>query len=90
MNRETLPGRTDPILLLEAGLTLLLFALFIILYFQPAGTGDVVPEWWTAPLLGALFFTILLLERWRRKRRGKSELSRGLADPTEAPPDELP
>jgi hypothetical protein len=60
---------TDPILLVEAGLALLLFGLFIALYLVPAEDGVAGTRWWAAPLLAALFFGILGLEGWRRKRR---------------------
>ena len=80
MNPETGSGRTDPILLLEAVLALVLFGLFILLYFRPFGLGDPTPAWWTAPLLGGLFFAILFLERWRRKKRNRAALSRGLSN----------
>jgi hypothetical protein len=76
-------GGADRILLLEAVLALLLFALFVMLYVVPAGDSALEPEWWTWPLLAGLFFGILLLEQWRRKRRAKGGLSNAL-------PDELP
>ena len=88
--RQDPPQTTDRTLLVEAGLVLLLFALFIGLYFVPAGRGQLVPEWWVWPVLGSLFFGILLLERWRRKHREKGRLSRGLRDfPEETPDGEL-
>lgn len=81
MNQEKSRGSTDPILLVEAGLVLLLFGLFVVLYIVPAGEGTLVPKWWAAPLLGANFFGILFLERWRRKRREKrGRLSGGLPE----------
>jgi lipopolysaccharide export LptBFGC system permease protein LptF len=65
---------SDPILLVEAVLVLLLFALFIMLYFVPAGGGTLEPRWWAWPVLALLFFGILGLEHWRRKRRAGSGL----------------
>ena len=70
--------RPDPVLLLEAVLVLALFVLFLVLYLVPAGSGALIPAWWAWPLLATVFFGILLLERWRRKRRDRSELSRGV------------
>ncbi len=65
MHRRPSNSSTDPILLVEVGLVLLLIGLFVILYLVPAGEGTLVPQWWVWPLLAALFFGILLLERWR-------------------------
>jgi peptidoglycan/LPS O-acetylase OafA/YrhL len=67
---------TDRLLLLEAGLVLLLFALFVILYFVPVGEGSFAPQWWTWPLLVGLFFGILALEHRRRKQREQSDTGR--------------
>ena len=81
---------TDPILLLEAVLALLLFALFVMLYFVPAGTARFQPAWWAWPVLAGLFFGILLLDQWRRKRRGKSGLSNALPEEDAARRSDLP
>ena len=71
--RQTPPrSGSDPILLVEAVLVLVLFALFIVLYFVPAGGGMLEPRWWAWPLLALLFFGILLLDHWRRKRHARS------------------
>ena len=84
------PRRTDRILLLEALLALVLVALFMVLYFVPASDPPFEPEWWAWPVLGGLFFGILLLDQWRRKRRGKSGLSNALPEREVTPPEELP
>lgn len=81
---------TDRVLLLEAVLVLVLLALFLILYFVPAGEGTFEPAWWAWPLLAALFFGILGLEQWRRKRRAKSGLSNALPEAGAGGPEELP
>ena len=83
-------GGTDRILLLEAVLTLLLIALFMLLYFVPAGQATFEPAWWAWPVLAGLFFGILLLDRWRRKRQGKPGLSSALPEREVTPPEELP
>ena len=84
------PRRTDRILLLEAVLALLLIALFLGLYFVPAGKPTFEPEWWAWPVLAGLFFGILLLDQWRRKRRPKTGLSNALPEREVLPPEELP
>ena len=83
-------GGADRILLLEALLALLLFALFMLLYFVPAGEATFEPAWWAWPVLAGLFFGILLLDQWRRKRRAKSGLSNALPEGEVTPPEELP
>jgi peptidoglycan/LPS O-acetylase OafA/YrhL len=83
-------GGADRILLLEALLALILFALFLLLYFVPAGEATFEPAWWAWPVLAGLFFGILLLDQWRRKRRAKSGLSNALPEGEVAPPEELP
>ena len=80
----------DRILLLEALLALLLVALFLLLYFVPAGEPTFEPVWWAWPVLAGLFFGILLLDRWRRKRHGKLGLSNALPEREVTPPEELP
>lgn len=75
--------RGDPILMVEVVLVLALFVLFLVLYLVPAGSGALVPAWWAWPVLAVVFFGILVLERWRRKRRDRAELSRGVpGEPT--------
>lgn len=88
---QTPPGSgTDRVLLLEAVLALLFFALFIMLYFVPAGGGTFRPRWWAWPVLAGLFFGILALDQWRRKRRAKSGLSNALPESEVLGPEDLP
>jgi hypothetical protein len=68
----------DPILLIEAALVLVFLGLFLALYFVPAGEGSLLPQWWAWPILAGIFFGILLLERWRRKRRDSASMSAAL------------
>ena len=83
------PG-ADWILLLEALLALVLVALFLVLYFVPASDPPFEPEWWAWPVLAALLFGILALDRWRRRRRGRLGLSNALPEREVPPPEELP
>ncbi|MBW3628832.1 MAG: hypothetical protein KY464_05995 [Gemmatimonadetes bacterium] len=90
MNQTSPRGAADHVLLLEAVLVLLFFALFIMLYFVPAGGNTFRPEWWAWPVLVGLFFGILALDQWRRKRRAKSGLSNALPDSEVIEPEDLP
>jgi type VI protein secretion system component VasK len=75
MSEDPKPAtRADPVLLLEVGLVLLLLGLFIALYWVPSGDASFVADWWVFPLLGGLFFGILLLEGWRRWRGNRAAL----------------
>lgn len=79
MSEDPKPAtRADPVLLLEVGLVLLLLGLFIALYWVPSSDETFVADWWVFPLLGALFFGILLLEGWRRRRGNRSALREAL------------
>lgn len=62
------PRGTDPLLLAEAGLAIVLFALFFYLFLIPAARPLYDPAWWTWPLLGSLFFALIGLDSWRRRR----------------------
>jgi membrane protein implicated in regulation of membrane protease activity len=62
------PRGTDPLLLVEAALVLILFALFVFLFLLPAGRPPFVPRWWTWLLVGSAFFGVVGLDAWRRKR----------------------
>ena len=62
------PRGSNPLLLVEAALALLLFGLFVYLYLLPAARPPFDPAWWTWPLLGVLFFTLVGLDAWRRKK----------------------
>lgn len=62
------PRGTDPLLLVEAALALLLFGLFVFLFLLPAARPPFLPRWWTWLLVGTVFFALLGLDAWRRKR----------------------
>lgn len=62
------PRGTDPLLLVEAAMVLVLFALFVFLFLLPAGRPPFLPEWWSWLLVGTVFFGTLGLDAWRRKR----------------------
>ena len=89
MKQTPVRGGTDRILLLEAGLALLLFALFVMLYLVPAGNATFEPKWWAWPVLAGLFFGILLLDQRRRKGRAKSGLSNALPEDEADRPGDL-
>ena len=89
MNQTPPRSGADRVLLLEAVLTLLFFALFVMLYFVPAGGSTFRPRWWAWPVLVGLFFGILSLEQWRRKRRAKSGLSNALPESEVTEPEDL-
>lgn len=72
--------RNDPLLLVEAGLALLLLALFILLYVVPTQTGDARVSWWTPLVLGGLALVVLLLDARRRKLRHRRELQEMLEE----------
>ncbi len=61
--------KIDRLLLLEVGLGFLLFGLAIYLYWIPAATQPFLPRWWSLPVLAGLFFSILWLDRVRRRHR---------------------
>lgn len=65
---------SDPLLLLEIVLVLVLFALAVALYWIPAAVLPFTPGWWTWLLLGGVLVAILLLERGRRRRRQRLAL----------------
>lgn len=66
--------RTDPLLLWEAGLALVLVALFILLFLLPAAREPFRPRWFAGPLLAAGLFGLLVLDRRRKRRREREEL----------------
>lgn len=59
---------TNRYLLIEVGLILALLVLSILLYMRPAADGVLRPNWWNWPTLAVLFFAIVGLHTWRRKR----------------------
>lgn len=62
------PRGTDPVLLAEAGLALILLALTVYLFLIPSASPSSEPAWWTWLLLGTLFFGLIGLDTWRRRR----------------------
>ena len=72
--------RSDPLLLWEAGLVLLLLVLFIVLFLLPAARQPFRPHWFSGPLLAAGLFGVLLLDRRRRNRRDREALRDVLDD----------
>jgi uncharacterized membrane protein len=63
--------RTDRVLLAEVTLILVLFGLGIVFYWRPAAAGweGDSTAWWQWLLLGAVFFAIMALETFRRRRK---------------------
>lgn len=72
--------RTDPVLLLEVALGLTMIALFVWLFWIPASQGPFVPRWWAGWLLAGMFFGIVGLDAWRRRRRRSLELRETLEE----------
>lgn len=68
MDERSRTGGTDRLLLWEAGLALVLFALAVYLFVIPAARDDLSPAWWTWVLLAILFFGLLGLDDYRRRR----------------------
>lgn len=73
---------TDWTLLLEIGLGLLLIGLSIVFFWRPAAMGLESSRWWHGVLLGALFFGIIGLHRWRRGRSSHAALRETIRDET--------
>lgn len=75
------PSRsTDPALVAEIALTLLLIALGIYFYLRPAAEGLGGAEWWHWVLLAGLFFSILALHNWRKRRGGHRGLHEAIRE----------
>ena len=68
------PDRPDPLLLLEIALVLLLIGFGAVLYLRPASQGLFSPPWWRSVALGVLFFGVVGLHTWRRRRRSHTAL----------------
>ena len=66
--------RTDPLLLWEVGLALVLVVLFILLFLLPAARQPFRPHWFAGPLLAGGLFGLLVLDRRRKGRREREEL----------------
>lgn len=66
---ETVQTRqTNRYLLIEVGLIIALLVVSIFLYWRPAAEGDLTQPWWHWPSLALLFFSVVGLHTWRRKR----------------------
>lgn len=72
------PRQTDRLLLLEAGLILLLVVLTVFLYWVPAARVPFAPRWYAPLVLGGLFFAILGLHSWRRRRGARSAMRQAI------------
>jgi peptidoglycan/LPS O-acetylase OafA/YrhL len=70
------PRRADRLLLVEAALALVVFALFVYLFLVPAARPPFAPRWWTALALAAAFFSLIALDAWRRKRGREQDRQR--------------
>lgn len=64
--------RTDPLLLVEVVLALALFGLMVGLYWIPSMRPPFLPARGTGLLLALLFFVVVGLDAWRRRRRAGS------------------
>lgn len=64
----------------EVVLTLILVGLAIYLYLRPAAEGLTSAEWWHWILLAALFFSIVALHTWRRRRLSHHALHRAIRE----------
>lgn len=62
------PRGAEPLLLLEAGLVLVLFALFVFLFLLPSARPPFTPGWWNWPLVALVFFALVGVDAFRRKR----------------------
>lgn len=51
-----------------------LIVLSVVFYLRPAADRTMSFAWWNWILLGALFFTVVGLHNWRRRRRGQAAL----------------
>lgn len=80
-------SRTDPLLAWEAGLALVLFVLFIILFLLPAAQTPFRPHWFAGPVLAVGLFGVLILDRRRRRERTRRMLRELHSEETsEGPP----
>lgn len=73
-------SRTDPIVVLEAALVVLLLAVFILLYVVPTETRLEGVPWWSPVVLVGLFLTVIGVDAVRRKRRGRRMLDEMFED----------
>jgi hypothetical protein len=66
--------RVDRALLAEVVLVLALVALGLVLFWRPAASGVLNPRWWHWTVLAVLFFSVVGLAGYRRRRRGNRAL----------------
>jgi hypothetical protein len=72
--------RTDRMLLLELGLVLLLIGLSVEFFWRSAAANFIGARWWQWVTLVALFFGILLLHQWRRRRHMHAGLHQAIRE----------
>jgi hypothetical protein len=80
--------RPDPLLLWEAGLVIVLVALFVLLFLLPAAAAPFRPHWFAAPILIAGFFGLLFLDR-KRRRAAEHRAVRDVVDSRAQPVDPM-
>ena len=73
----------DPLLLWEVGIVIILLALFIVLFLLPAANAPFHPYWFSAPVLAAGFFGVLLLDRKRRREGNRAAVRRAIEEEEE-------
>ncbi|HET7322431.1 MAG TPA: hypothetical protein VFI96_08065 [Longimicrobiaceae bacterium] len=84
MKRDQRWRPSDPALLGEVGLGVVLIILFLALYWVPAGDDAAfVPAWWAWPLLAILFFSLLWLDVRRRRTRRTTALHEEIREEAE-------
>ena len=55
-------------------MVLALIVLGIVFYLRPAGEGELGAQWWEWGVMAVLFFAIVGLRTWRRRRAALSAL----------------
>lgn len=68
----------DRLLLVEVVLGIVLGALAVYYFIVPAGSAEFVPSWWVGFVLAILFFSIVIMETFRRRTRSRAEMHRAL------------
>lgn len=77
MPSDTSPP-VDRMLLTEVVLGIVLVALSIYFYFVRADSAEFSPPWWVGFVLAILFFSIVIMETFRRRTRSRAEMHRAL------------
>lgn len=70
----------DRMLLIEVVLGIVLGALAVYFYIVPAGSAEFSPPWWVGFVLAILFFSIVIMETFRRRTLSRAEMHRALDD----------